>query len=106
MTELHLASCKEFEEFFATSAIPLDGLKAQVTRGLRTRLSGVLLKLVSDLEKDASKWELVRAKIRRERMDGTAGAKAFGLMFAGKEQLPTALFERVDGIVSVFAKKS
>ena len=106
MTELHLASCKEFEEFFATSAIPLDGLKAQVTRGLRTRLSGVLMKLVSDLEKDASKLELVRAKIRREMMDGTAGAKAFGLMFAGKEQLPTALFERVDGIVSVFAKKA
>ena len=69
-------------------------------------MSGVLMKLVSDLEKDASKLELVRAKIRREMMDGTAGAKAFGFMFAGKEQLPTALFERVDGIVSVFAKKA
>ena len=40
MTELHLASCREFEELFATSAIPVDGLKAQVTRGMRTRLSG------------------------------------------------------------------
>ena len=93
---------KEFGDFFGVDhGVALDPLLAQSKRGLCTRGTGILMQLALDLDKDSSKMEAVRTRIRKELVDVKENAKEFGVEFAYAGEMPKALVQRANKVIAM-----
>ena len=62
--------------FFSVAERDLSRLLKGFERGTMTRLNGITIKLLQDLDRDASKWEQVHAKLLAEIKEATTKIEA------------------------------